>query len=241
LTQPGDVSVIDGYTSVQAIRHSKGRGRAPSEPAAPPPPEPEPQKPASPDRLRIGHTIVPLRRSLVCYNCGYRFVLTGKFSKTYCPKCRHELDLTDHVIEHEFSGTLKTLGRVEIRPDSILSEATVIAGDVVVLGDATGASIEACGTVELCLGARFDLGRLRTPTLVISRGSRIEPDADLNCENLEIDGLLNARVYSSGTVTVHSGGVLAGELHGRHLCVEEGAGLTARVSVRPDWKETDHG
>jgi cytoskeletal protein CcmA (bactofilin family) len=227
------VNVIDGYTSVQAVRRSLGRGH---EHTPKPPPEQAPapihqEKPGQADKLRIGHTSEPLKRTLVCYGCEYKFLLTGKFSRTYCPKCRQELDLTDHVIESEFDGTLKTLGRVEIRPGAVLNEARIVAGDAVLLGDALSADIQACRTIELCHGARFDLSRLRSPTIIIGRGSRIAADVPVKCENLEVEGDLKARVYSSGIVTVHSGGLLRGELHGSHLHVEEGAGLVARLFV----------
>ncbi|MBM4148864.1 MAG: polymer-forming cytoskeletal protein [Lentisphaerae bacterium] len=227
-----EVNVIDGFASVQAVRHSRGRGPEPDRTPQPDrqaaPPRQEPQ-----DGPRIGHTIVPLKRDLVCYGCNYAFVLTGRFDRTFCPKCRMELDLTDHVIEREFTGTLKTLGRIEIRHGAVLREADIVAGDAVVLGDAAAASIRACRAIELCLGGRFDQDRIFAPSIVVASGNRLSPQKPFSCGDLDIEGTLNAQVYSSGTVRIRRGGALNGELHARHLVLEEGGGLRARTFLLP--------
>lgn len=235
----GKVGVIDGFTSVQAVRRagrrSKGSRTRPSRSKLPAveakPEKKEKKKIRSKPATRIGHTVIPAKHEIVCYECGYTFTLQGRIHKPLCPKCHEFLDMTDHTIDSEWTKTIKTIGTVELKAEGVLKGAELIARDVILAGDAKDGAIRACRRLELCPGARFDIANVRMRDLVIRSGGKFTLRRKIVCRDLEIEGNFNARVYTEGIVTVKTGGFLLGEVHGPHLIVEEGGGLKAKVVV----------
>ena len=229
-----DVNLIDGFSSVQAVRHSgqkSGSARTRPSPSRLPRKN-ETKEPKASRGPKIGHTAVPVRREIVCYECGYAFVLQGHFPKTHCPKCHEVMDMADHVIDYEYAGTLKTMGTVDLGPHAVLKGATLIAGDVVIAGDARDADIRACRGVELREGATFEIERIHAEELRFAPGSRFVFTRKLECNNIDVAGTLRAKVHSRGVVTIRCGGLFRGELRGGHLVVEEGGGLCAKLLVK---------
>ena len=123
--------MIDGFMSVQAVRHQGDR--APDQKPAKDAPAVEkteasqsdsaqPQKKAS-----IGHTALPSRHELICYSCGYAFVVTGALNKVFCAKCREQLETGDHSIEGEWKQDIRTVGKVHVKQGATVVGATIIA------------------------------------------------------------------------------------------------------------------
>jgi cytoskeletal protein CcmA (bactofilin family) len=233
----GDLNVIDGFSSVQAVKRV-GKKKPRKATASAKSDKPSERKrsgqgaAARKPGLRIGKTAVPLKRELVCYECAYRFILQGTFAKTHCPKCHEELDVSDHKLDSSFSDTLKTMGRIEIGAKAVLKGATLVAGEVVISGNASGANIDACRRVELCKGGRFDLERIKTDHIIVTKEGVFAITGSSQCKDIEIAGTLKAKLFSSGTVTIKKGGLLRGEVHSAHLIVQDGAGLQAKAFIQ---------
>jgi len=235
----GGPSVIDGLASVRAAQHA-GRGAQgprlrPSRtrlPAADKPPE-APRKPrGSGPASRIGHTAIPPRNEIVCYVCGYAFVLQGKIEKTYCPKCRHMLEMKHFVLEDEVGGVIRTIGTIEITERAkIGADAELVGGRIVVAGDARPARLRAGLSVEIRPGGRLEMERTTAPDLIVAPGGRFASASPVSCRNLTVSGEARARFSVEGLALVRPGGALCGEIRGARLVVEEGGGLKARVSV----------
>jgi len=237
----GSPTVIDGFASVRAAKHAglgaKGPKLRKSSTRLPAPAKGAgKKKPAGGKRAsRIGHTVVPDRNEIVCHECGYDFVLQGKIDKTYCPKCRSLLQMTHHVVDGKHTGMVRTIGSVEIKSKAeIGSNTEFIAGTIKVGGDARQARLQAHVLLEVRRGGRVDVTKTRIKDLRVAKSGRLTTASRVTCRNVEVLGNLKAKLYAEGIVTVKPGGTLAGEVHGAHLVVEEGGGLTAKVFVAAD-------
>lgn len=226
--------VIDGYTSVQALRHAGKDAAAPRlRPSSSRLPETAGAGPGEDggSAPRISQTATPTRHEFVCYECGYRFAQSGAVRAIACPKCRKSLETADLVVDAERCEDVRTLGDVEITPGGAIRNASVVARDLRLAGDATATEVTVWRQLILLQGGRMDFARANAPALVIAPGCRLAVDGKLNCRDLVIEGELRAAVASSGVVTVRSGGLLRGQVRGAHLVVEDGGGLVAEVRI----------
>lgn len=181
---------------------------------------------------KIGQTAVPEKHDIICYECSYTFILSGKISNTICPKCHKSLNVGDHKVSKATQLTLKTIGTVEVTPDGkLIDGSSVVARGVTVAGNVKNARIECTGTLELLNGAELDIKNIKFKDLVVRPDAIISISRKFECRNLEISGDLTAKVSVTGLATVRPGGILRGEVYTPHLVVEDGGGLSASVSA----------
>ena len=235
-------TVIDGLSSIRAVRHS---GHSSGKARTRPPQTRLPGKKAAkkedavrtPAGARIGRTATPQKRDVLCYECGYRHTVRGQMHNTICPKCHETLDMSSHVIDGEWTGTIKTIGDVEVRSDAVLKDASLTARVITLEGNADNGRLRAYERLVLRTGASFNVGETLINELIVDAGSKLSISKKISCQHLNVQGDLKANVFTEGTVTVDAGGCLRGEVHSPHLVVREGGGLKARVFVRADAEE----
>jgi len=221
-------SVVDGYTVVRMVRHAKG---GEPEPAPSPPPRKEPLPAGDGKKAHIGHTVLPTRHTIRCYECAYEFTLTARSPKTYCPKCRTILEWKDVLIQGEWSESVKTAGTIRVGPQGVVRAGTLIATDILLDGRVEGGSLDAFRWLELGAGAAYDPACMKASSLRVAAGAEIKLKGRATFQDVEIFGRLDARLQAGGLVAVRAGGLLTGELEGPRLSVEEGGGLRARLKV----------
>ncbi len=229
--------MIDGFMSVQAVRrssdakpptHTRPEGDGPPSDGEPPPVSARipPRTPGG-----IGHTALPTRHHLICYDCKYTFILTGRLDKVICPKCKTQLEIGDHYIDSAWSGTVKTVGNVYINSGAVVSSAHIIAARIRIAGICRNARLEPTQNIELDTGAQVEIDKLGSRDIVILEDARIELDEPLRCRSLDIHGELQAEARPSGLVTLHASGVFRGTLYAPRMIVHEGAGLKAFIHI----------
>lgn len=237
MARPDSPGMIDGFMSVQAVRHQGERppDEKPPKDAAPAAKAEEsrsdsalPQKQAS-----IGQTALPSRHELICYSCGYAFVITGSLNKVFCPKCREQLETSDRTIEGEWKEDIRTVGRVHVHQGATVIGATIVATDVIIAGDCTQAKLQPTRRIELDTGARVQPEVLNEHSVHVIAGARLSLTAILRCNMLEIFGELQASAEPTGMTTVHPGGMFRGTLKTEHLTVHDGGGLSASLHIAP--------
>lgn len=233
-------NVIDGFSSVRAVRHAGEAGHArqfktrPSKDRIPGTKEQSGQQnKAEPPASRIGHTVVPQKHELLCYECGYAFVVQGVIHYPICPKCHRKLIKDDLSIDAEWTGNVRTIGNVEIKSTGIVKSGSITARDIIIEGNAERCALHAGRRLELGHGARFNIEKAEFKDVLVRPGARIAIPPKLFCRNLYVEGELKAAVTASGTVSVKSGGLLRGRVNTAHLTVEDGGGLKARLRVEP--------
>ena len=217
------VDVVDGYTALKAAQHAvrSPPTKLPAEPAS------ELQKLGA----HVGRTVIPAKHVIECYECGYKFQLHGKAASTNCSKCRAILDLTDHVIAGKWREPLKTAGAIRLTKKAVLEAGELIANDIILGGTVEAGTARAMRTLELRPGARFPQANLTALNLSIAAGAVIELAQPAEYHDVEISGILTAKLKATGLVTIHAGGLFAGRLESAHLAVEDGGGLDADVGI----------
>lgn len=229
--------LLDGYTTVQALRQGRGPAREFRPRTSPRRPpgfnannKPDRDRPAQPTHAT--HTVMPARFDIICYDCGYSYSMQGRIYKALCPKCKKFLEAGDVTIDADWHVDVRTIGVLTVQPAGVAHDAELVATDIVLAGDARKATLRAMRRLEIQPGGLFDIGRTRLQDLTVHAGVVFDPRGPLTCRNVDIAGTLSARLRVSGTVTIRAAGVLKGEVCGAHLIVEEGGGLLARVDIR---------
>jgi cytoskeletal protein CcmA (bactofilin family) len=241
MARPDRPGMIDGFMSVQAVRHKGERHPDPKSPEAEAPDAKTGESQSGSAQTRkasgIGHTALPSRHELICYACEYGFVVTGSLNKVFCPKCREQLETGDHTIEGEWKQDIRTVGKVHVKPGATVIGATIIATDIVIAGDCTKANLKPTRRIELETGATVPPELLNEHRVRIRAGARLSLTTPLRCKTLDIYGELQATAEPTGLITIHPGGMFRGDLKATHLVVHDGGGMSATVRIAPQKPE----
>ena len=182
------VSTLDGYATLKAAARA-AKAHEKTEPAAPASVPPPAAAPAT-DQHKIGtgvaRTVMPARHVIECYECGYKFQLHGRAAKTNCSKCRAVLDLSDHIIDGEWSESLRTTGTIRLNAGAILQAGDLIANDVVLDGVLEGGRIRAMRCLELGASAIFSEKAVAGLDLRVGAGAAITLKQEAKYRNVEV-------------------------------------------------------
>lgn len=211
------VDVVDSYATIKAI------ARAPDALPAPPPAE---LRPAG-----AGKTALPPKKLIECFECGYKFQLHGRAPNTTCNKCRAVLDLTDHIVDQRWTGTIKTGGMVRVLPNGVVESGTIIANDMVLEGVIESGNVRLMRRLEVRRGCRFSAKHTKAHDLLVADGATVTLTEPAEYRDVEVVGALHASLTATGTVTIRANGSFEGQLRTAHLILEEGGGLQAEVQV----------
>ena len=225
---------LDSYATIKAIARASPVP-PPAKPAEPAPPEvghaPADSHEVRPLGAHVARTVVPTRQVIQCYACGYTFQLHGRAKQINCSKCKLVLDLTDHVIAGPSTATVKTAGRIHVKPEGIIQAGELVAQEILLEGTVESGSLRAMRRLEIAAGAMFAERTIQATDLRIGPGAAVVFKQPAEYRHVEIAGALQARLHTSGVVTILPGGLLTGELTGPHLVVLDGGGLQASVRV----------
>ena len=233
-------TLIDGYSSVQAIKRS---GKAPQAqpklkhsatqlPHAVAPPEPA--TPAAPVAPKAQHTAVPMKHDLVCYECDFAFTQSGKMHYAFCPKCKRKLDIENHTISGAWTTDLRTMGTIEIMPDAILSPVTLVAQTIIVAAEASRVTLRATRRLELAAGGNINLHTATMKELHIRHGALYAFPDGVTCRIIDIAGALHANIRAEERVLIRATGYFRGELYSPRLQVQDGATIRATMFLGPN-------
>jgi cytoskeletal protein CcmA (bactofilin family) len=210
------VEVVDSYAAIRALKQ------------VPPAAAPAELRPAG-----AGKTALPPKKLIECFACGYKFQLHGRAPTTTCNKCRTVLDLTDHIVDQRWSGTLKTGGAVRILPNGVVEGGTLIAHDLVLEGVIEAGQVRVLRRLEVRRSGRFAEASVQATDLLIAPGAVVQLRQPAAYRDVEVHGALHAALTATGAVVLRATAVFTGQLRAAHLTVEEGAGLCAEVCVAP--------
>ena len=226
---------VDSLSLVRAVRHARTTGQD-APPSAPPPekpPDPTPSSDGKERAARIGRTALPPKNEIFCYECGYAFQATGRVHALLCPKCKKTLDQADYTIDAECTEPVRTTGNIRLGVGGILKAGALIARDITLAGRIEGGTVKASRGLEVESTAVYDPDLLAAQDLTVAAGAVCRFKGKRLFRRIEVFGELEGHFAASGCVTVHAGGHLKGRLHGPHLVVEDGGGLTAELEIAP--------
>lgn len=138
------------------------------------------KKPAA----HIGHTVMPTKNEITCYQCEYEFKFTGRIAKIHCPKCKAELDLTDHTIDTVWTKSIKTAGKIYVTSKGVIKGGALSALDIMLDGKIEGGMVQAYRYIELGPNAVFSIANIK------GRDLRIASFARINLETKRVIGML---------------------------------------------------
>lgn len=151
---------------------------------------------------------VPMRE-VRCYECGKRTAVPAAAMSANCTHCHTHLNMTDVELKPSSRRlTIRTVGKVTVQPDTVLSHLSVVCSDMEINGQVSGA-FRCFGTLTFRNSMRVE-GRVRASHLVVEKGAEIvfAEGAEVKTAVIEgrVSGILNAQKH----VTVPRGGELIG-------------------------------
>ncbi len=230
-------TLIDGFASVQAVRRAGKPNEARLRHSATRLPETE-AKPTAPAaapisaaNTRIGQTAVPQKHDLVCYECLYAFRVSGKIHYTFCPKCKRNLDMSDHVVSGAWDTEVRTMGAIEVVADAVVGAVRLRAQNIVVGGDARQATLEATRRLELAPGGLVDWRTCSMQDIWIRPDTMLVLKEPLTARQFVIAGTLRGSIRADECVTIRAGATVTGSLVSPRLVMEDGAFLKAAMAL----------
>lgn len=200
---------------------------------SPPPSSPGASKAGS----RIGRSVMPSKREVICPECGGASEVTGMVQLFVCNFCRHRMKLEDvQIPEGDWTEDLEVGGTVIVPTGATLKSGTVTANDIILQGRMEGTEVRACRLMTIGSDAQPDWVRLKALDLELGKGVNLTPGKPIGGRHLMLHGKFSGNARLTGTLTVHADGDFSGELRAAGLKVEEGGGLRARLDVNPDYK-----
>lgn len=186
---------------------------------------------------RIGRSVMPSKREVLCPACGAASEVTGAVQLFVCNTCRHRMKLEDvRIPEGEWHEDLEVGGTVIVPDGAVLKGGSVTANDIVLQGKMAGTELRACRLMTIGSNAQPDWVRLRALDLELGKGVNLTPGKPVEGRHLLLHGAFCGTARLTGTLTVHADGDFSGELRAAGLRVEEGGGLRARLDVNPAYK-----
>lgn len=228
--------VVDGFTAIraaqEAARHGRGDPLRPDAEKNAETPRPEPTVKAG---TRIGKSVMPTKREIICPQCGYVSEVTGKLQLFVCQGCRHRMKLDDVTLpEGEWSGELETGGDVTVPAGTRLKGGKITANDIILHGKMEGTELKASRRVRVFDGASIDWVRTAFRDLELGPGLKITPGKPIDARHIELHGGFCGNLRLTGTLTIHPTGDFSGQVRAAGLCVHEGGGLRAALDINPE-------
>ena len=217
----------EAQPSRQAVKKDKlPAGTSASQPTAPQTSAPQPKV--------AGRAVMPTKRLIVCYHCGYSHTSTGQMHVTYCPKCRKIFETDDITVKSPRKGDLFTIGDMFITEGAVFDAGAKIAGKVVKIGAdiSNVALLTATESLVLLSGAKIGGVKLDNHGKIsVPAGEMVEMDAGFACSELDIAGELRADVRVERGATLRAGAVLGGVYSGPSIEIEDGATISAEMRL----------
>ena len=233
MPQSRKAAEVLGFRLVQAVKLAKEHagGETATAPPPPPPPKKKPAYPGAEPVTRFGKTAVPTKHEITCYSCSYVFPHAGRAQRLICPKCRLTLDQGDYTIDRECHTAVRTTGTVRLASSGTLKGGNLVAQNIILEGRLESGTVRAFGLLEVAGRVVLDESEFKARDLSIASGGSVHLKHKSTFRNLDLHGTLQANLEVTGVATIHPGGNLIGRIDTRHLVVEEGGGLNARVKL----------
>ncbi|MEX2607226.1 MAG: polymer-forming cytoskeletal protein [Kiritimatiellia bacterium] len=226
--------VVDGFTAIraaqEAARHGRGDPLRPDSSTSPPAKTTGDPKAGT----RIGRSVMPSKREVICPECGVTSSVTGRVELWVCTHCRHRMKLQDlELAAGDWSDELEVGGTVIVPEGTRLKGGKITANDIVLMGQMDGTELRACRQCTIGASAKVDWVRLKAMDLELGAGVSITPGKPIQGRNLILHGKFSGNASLTGRLVIHADGDFSGQLRAAGLQVEEGGGFRAQLDVNP--------
>lgn len=230
--------LVDGFTAIRAAQEAARHGRGdPVRPDAKDDSTTEASHPDAKAGTRIGRSVMPSKREVICPECGASTEVTGMVQLFVCNICRHRMKLEDVKIpEGEWDEELEVGGTVIVPTGAVLTGGKIVANDVILQGKMEGCEIRATRLMTIGSDARPDWVRLQALDLELGMGVNLTPGKPIEGRNLLLHGKFSGRAILTGKLTIFADGDFSGQIRASGLDVHEGGGLRAQMDINPEYK-----
>ncbi len=227
--------VVDGFTAIRAAQEAARHGRGdPLRPEAETP-QKAPGGAAPKAGSRIGRSVMPTKREIICPECGATSSIVGKVDLWVCNQCRHRMKLQDlHIPDGDWQDDVEIGGTVTVAPGARLKGGRIVANDIVLKGQMDGVELRACHKLTIEAGAKPDWVRLKMLDLELGAGVNLTPGKPIEGRHLHLHGKFAGNAVLKGTLYIYADGDFSGQLRSAGLQVEEGGGFRAQLDVKPE-------
>jgi cytoskeletal protein CcmA (bactofilin family)/Zn finger protein HypA/HybF involved in hydrogenase expression len=199
-----------------------GKGRKSSEPQ-----EAEKQ----PSVLHKLEGLLGVQRTVVarCFECTGKREVPKSATSTICPLCGAYIDLQDYRIIGNYSRSIRTRGRLIITNKGDLNSNRVICNYAEIQGTMRG-NLICSGEVHIRLKGKLS-GSIEAKSVHIDKKCEAEFVRPIRAELVDIEGIISARIISTGKVMIQKTGRLTGAVFGRGFTVEKGGEFFGELSI----------
>jgi cytoskeletal protein CcmA (bactofilin family)/Zn finger protein HypA/HybF involved in hydrogenase expression len=164
-----------------------------------------------------------------CFECAGKREVPKSATSTICPQCGAYIDIQDYRIVGNFSRSIRTRGSVIVTNKGDLSSNRVICDSAEIQGKMRG-SLVCNGNVHIKLKGKLT-GSIQAKSVYIDKKCEAEFVRPIRAEKVEIEGVISARIISTGTVIIQKTGRFTGALFGRGFTVEKGGEFFGELSI----------
>jgi cytoskeletal protein CcmA (bactofilin family) len=184
-----------------------------------------------PSVLRKLENLLGIQRIVIahCFECAGKREVPKSATSTICPQCGAYIDIQDYRIVGNFSRSIRTRGSVIVTNKGDLSSNRVICDSADIQGTMRG-SLICNGSVHIKIKGKLT-GSIQAKSIYIDKKCEAEFVRPIRAEKVEIEGVISARIISTGTVIIHKTGRFIGALFGRGFTVEKGGEFFGELSI----------
>jgi len=164
-----------------------------------------------------------------CFECTGKREIPKSATSTICPQCGAYIDIQDYRIVGNFSRSIRTRGKVIVTSKGDLSSNRVICDSAEIQGAMRG-SLICNGNVHIKIKGKIT-GSIQAKSVYIDKKCAAEFVRPIRAERVEIEGIVSARIISTGTVIIQKTGRFTGALFGRGFTVEQGGEFFGELSI----------
>jgi cytoskeletal protein CcmA (bactofilin family)/predicted RNA-binding Zn-ribbon protein involved in translation (DUF1610 family) len=164
-----------------------------------------------------------------CFECTGKREVPKSATSTICPQCGAYIDLQDYRIIGNYSRSIRTRGSLIITNKGDLNSNRVICESAEIQGSLRG-SLICSGNVHIKLKGKLS-GSIEAKSVHIDRKCEAEFVRPIRAELVDIEGIISARIISTGKVLIQKTGRLTGAVFGRGFSVEKGGEFFGELSI----------
>jgi cytoskeletal protein CcmA (bactofilin family)/Zn finger protein HypA/HybF involved in hydrogenase expression len=164
-----------------------------------------------------------------CFECTGKREVPKSAASTICPLCGAYIDLQDYRIIGNYSRSIRTRGRLIITNKGDLNSNRVICDSAEIQGSMRG-NLICSGDVHIRLKGKVS-GSIEAKSVHIDKKCEAEFVRPIRAELVDIEGIISARIVSTGKVVIQKTGRLTGAVFGRGFMVEKGGEFFGELSI----------
>jgi len=168
-------------------------------------------------------------RLVSCFECKRKHEVSDQATSTNCPGCSAHIDLRDYKIITSFSRTIRTRGDIHLTNKGDLSSTSVICRSATIEGKLRG-NLECEELMTINLVGKIP-GRIGAQQIVVEKKSDIQCFRRVRVNNIEIKGRMSGEIIASGSVTIHKGGSLDGNVTAKSIAIEKGGLFSGQLVI----------